>query len=71
MASVRYRNLDTEVVATFASHVRQLDRSDRWALVEDTPLQSASKDVWVTFAEARGYDPAEGLTKAEIVEQFG
>jgi len=35
------------------------------------PAQSASKDEWVTFAKANGYDESEDLTKAQLIERFG
>ena len=35
------------------------------------PADSASKGDWVTYASTQGYDEAEGLTKAELIERFG
>lgn len=38
---------------------------------EDVPNQSDTKDVWVAYAITQGYDEDEGLTKAQLIAEYG
>lgn len=38
----------------------------------EQPNQSDTKDEWVSYAqEEHGYDPDEGLTKQELIDEYG
>jgi hypothetical protein len=37
----------------------------------EAPAKSASKGDWEAYAQTQGYDSAEELTKAELIERYG
>lgn len=43
-----------------------------WTLAGGSrPADDDRKAVWIEHAIAQGYDPDEGLTKAELIERYG
>lgn len=51
---------------------RMLDKG-RWRRADvDPPAQSDLKDDWVEYAkEVHGYNPDEGLTKQQLIDEYG
>ena len=47
-------------------------RADGWndGSGPSLPAESERKDVWESYARSQGVDPS-GMTKAELIEQFG
>lgn len=47
-------------------------RSDRWRQPgAEPPNVSDKKGKWVAYAKTQGYDPAEGLTKQQLIDEYG
>ena len=37
----------------------------------EQPSKKASTEAWVAYAETKGYDPARGLTRKELIDEYG
>lgn len=71
--TVRYRNTDTGDINNYGQPMPRLEQSEKWVRVdseEARPNVSDPKDVWVTYAQAKGVD-TEGLTKDELIDAVG
>lgn len=37
----------------------------------EQPSKKASTEAWAAYAETKGYDPARGLTRKELIAEYG
>lgn len=66
-----YKDVGWEVDESATQDADGVNKNPDSGDVDETPNVSDTKDVWVDYAKTQGYDEDEGLTKQELIDQYG